>query len=130
MSLEFKLRLSQKNYTLRTKPPSIFTLNKRKKKIQYSEKDRLFLQQQRENVMNSLDENEKNYIFYIRKRIPVDKTLCPISIEEIEINSKFQICSCQNCFKLEHITEWLSVHPTCPMCRTIWNTNTVYIRIH
>ena len=133
MTLEFKLRLSQKNYELRNQPPTVFTKNKRLKKVQYSDRDRLFLQQQRERINSLLEVNDPiinhnniTIVGYIRKKIPLEKGICPISLEEIGENTLYQMCYCKNCFKKESIDEWIQSKPTCPMCRRKWRNTIIY----
>ena len=53
---------------------------------------------------------------------------CLISLEEINVNSKYMECgTCEKAFLINPINEWLKSSTTCPHCREPWTDNIIYI---
>jgi len=61
------------------------------------------------------------------KPINPDRAFCPILQDTIPENGKYCECStCKNCFNFECIKSYLLKSSTCPLCRNVWASNTVY----
>ena len=44
---------------------------------------------------------------------------CPICLDEIEDNDRYQLLRCQHVYHKKCILQWLGVSNTCPTCRQI-----------
>ena len=145
ISIEEKLRLSQlaydrrkrlqndlKNYTNR------FIMNKKLRLQNCSLNDRIFLTEQRKKMIEFLEKNDSenyNKKSLINKKsdliyqpISPDKTICPISLEIINENELYKMCSiCMNCFNRNYLNTWLDINTNCPTCRQLWYNNNIYI---
>jgi hypothetical protein len=56
------------------------------------------------------------------------KNECRITLENIAENDTYYECAdCKNCFKEDIMHLWLQENKICPMCRTNWSTNIIYI---
>lgn len=53
---------------------------------------------------------------------------CIISLNDIVPGTEYKECNnCNKAFINQYITEWLNNNNSCPHCRTIWQSNNIYI---
>src|SRR3990167_3326169 len=66
---------------------------------------------------------------YCSSLINCDKNItCPISF--INIAKSYTYCKCTQCkfnFDADALQHWININNTCPMCRTQWKNNIIYI---
>jgi len=66
--------------------------------------------------------------FKNKYKIPEDKKICGISLDEIRENQNYMCCThCHNNFNENDIRIWLRSRRTCPNCRGIWSDYNIYI---
>lgn len=57
----------------------------------------------------------------------VGATICPITREEI--GNEYGTCTvCHNNISFTHLTSWLQINNTCPLCRSTWTNYVKYLR--
>ena len=82
----------------------------------------------RHNQHNQHDQHNPIQYQDKNKIINCDKNICNISLELIEFENRYMECSqCTNCFKNDALQQWLKIKNECPLCKTKWTSNIIYI---
>lgn len=64
-----------------------------------------------------LDEVSHNYIYDSNDRVDNAQGECSICLEEFEQNDQLKKLSCNHCFHIACIDQWLGTKKNCPLCR-------------
>ena len=78
-------------------------------------------------LWNELTKTNNKCEQYERRQLKIG-CQCPISFDNIENGDKYMRCpTCSNVFSYDVLINWLSLNRTCPLCRSGWNNNDIYI---